>query len=41
MDRFRVVELRSPYMKTWFLSPTSPEKIIEIGQLLDLSYGVS
>ncbi len=37
MDRFRAVELRSPYMKTWFLSPTSPEKIIEIGRLLDLS----
>jgi SAM-dependent methyltransferase len=37
MDRWRTVEVRSPYMKTWLLSPTSPEKIIEIGQILDLS----
>lgn len=37
MDRFRIVEVRSPYMKTWLLSPTSAEKIVEIGRLLDLS----
>lgn len=37
MDRFRMVEVCSPYMKTWLLSPTAPEKIVEIGRLLDLS----